>query len=745
MPSQFTLDDAALLLMQIEPADRDEAARLRDQLHGYADLAPPSQVVAALKASACLDAVAQGSPDAAAKLVEAGRFLEMAMGTAAGAAPAPAAPSALPAPAAVGVAGVAPVDASAGEALADDADVSLIGDFITESRECLAGAEAALLALETDPGDGEAINIVFRAFHTIKGTSAFLGLDRVAGFAHHAESLLSRVRDREIEYTSDCASLALRSSDMLTALLGEVEGALGGALMFLPDGYGELLAELEAVDATGVVPPSEGDAFGAGFAAAAAAVTFAPAAVASIAAPASAGAPPRLHDADETAFEHHPESAARSVAPHVELHVDREPAAVAAPTSAAAAKREARAESGAAPAAAESSVRVRTDRLDRLIDMVGELVIAQSMIAGDAVVVSGGHHELARKVAHTGKIVRELQDLSMSMRMVPLKATFQKLARLVRDVAPKAGKQVEFVTEGEETEVDRQMVDVIGDPLVHMVRNSVDHGIEPADERARLGKPRTGTVRIHAYHAGGQVVVELHDDGRGLNREKIVAKGVSKGLIPADRNLSDGEVFSLIFAPGFSTADKITDISGRGVGMDVVKRNIESLRGRVDIASESGKGSVFSVRLPLTLAITDGMLVRVGEERYVVPTHNIHMSFRPERASLSTIAGRGEVVMLRGEIMPVIRVHRLFGVQGAQEDPTNALLMIVGDGERRSALLVDELLGQYQVVAKRLGDGVGQVAGVSGGAILGDGRVGLILDVAEIVALARQGADRTAA
>jgi two-component system chemotaxis sensor kinase CheA len=333
----------------------------------------------------------------------------------------------------------------------------------------------------------------------------------------------------------------------------------------------------------------------------------------------------------------------------------------------------------------------------------------------------------------------------MKTRMQPIGNVWSKFPRIVRDLAQMCGKQVRIEMLGKETDLDKTIIEAIKDPLTHIVRNSVDHGIEPADERARLGKPRTGTVRIHAYHAGGQVVVELHDDGRGLNREKIVAKGVAKGLIPADKNLSDGEVFNLIFAPGFSTADKITDISGRGVGMDVVKRNIESRRGRVDIASESGKGSVFSVRLPLTLAITDGMLVRVGEERYVVPTNNIHMSFRPERASLSTIAGRGEVVMLRGEIMPVIRVHRLFGVQGAQEDPTNALLMIVGDGERRSALLVDELLGQYQVVAKRLGDGVGQVAGVSGGAILGDGRVGLILDVAEIVALARQGADRTAA
>jgi two-component system chemotaxis sensor kinase CheA len=335
--------------------------------------------------------------------------------------------------------------------------------------------------------------------------------------------------------------------------------------------------------------------------------------------------------------------------------------------------------------------------------------------------------------------VRELQDLSMSMRMVPLKPTFQKLARLVRDVAHKNGKLVELVTSGEDTEIDRTMVDVVGDPLVHMVRNAIDHGIEFAAERMANGKPAAGVVRLSAHHAGGNVVVELSDDGRGLNRDKIVAKAIERGLIASDKGMSESDVFNLIFAPGFSTADAITDLSGRGVGMDVVRRNVEALRGQVEITSAAGKGSTFSLRLPLTLAITDGMLVQVGAERYIVPTANIHMSFRPEPSMLSTVAGRGEVVMLRGEVMPVIRVHRVLGVADAVEHATEALLMIVGDGERRAALLVDQLLGQQQVVTKPLGAGVGQVAGVSGGAILGDGRVGLIVDVGEILALAQAG------
>jgi two-component system chemotaxis sensor kinase CheA len=361
------------------------------------------------------------------------------------------------------------------------------------------------------------------------------------------------------------------------------------------------------------------------------------------------------------------------------------------------------------------------------------------MVTQDSTVHQVGNHELLKKVTHAGKIVRELQDLTMSIRMVPLKNAFQKMARLARDLARKNKRQVNFIPEGEDTEIDRNMVDVISDPLVHMVRNAIDHGIEPPEVRAANGKSAAGMLRLAAYHSGGDVVVEMEDDGKGLDRGKILEKAAAKGLIDADKSLSDSEVFDLIFAPGFSTADKITDISGRGVGMDVVKRSVEALRGRIEIASESGKGSKFIVRLPLTLAITDGMLVQVGTERYIIPTVDIKLSFRPDQQSLSTVAGRGEMVMLRGDLMPLFRLHRLFDIAGAVEDPIKGLLVVVGDGTRRCALLVDELLGQQQVVAKTLGDGLGRIQGVSGGAILGDGRVGLILDPSEIVALARQG------
>ena len=704
--AEFTLDDAVTLLLQLEPEDRDEFARVREAL---ADLAFGNKVPIAIqptvaKAVRVLKPLAEGTaPDPAAAFAEVCALLEQAMdGAPAATAPAPRPAVVAVAPAAAPVAGgVDPADV-----LPADVDLELLRDFLVESRDCITGSEAALLALEHTPDDMEAVNTVFRAFHTVKGTSAFIGLARMCAFAHEAESLLSRVRDRDIAYTSACATLSLRSVDMLKALLDAVEETLHasgpGGHLELPEGYQALIDALVGYDGSAAAP--------------------------------HVPTPVAVQDAQLA-------EAAADDGFFVERRTDDRPQGE---RRQGADRRQGDRRNGNE---ADQFLRVRTDRLDRLIDMVGELVIAQSMISGDETLgaardgaASGTHHELNKKITHAGKIVRELQDLSMSMRMVPLKATFQKLTRLVRDVTAKLGKDVEFTTEGEDTEIDRNLVDVVGDPLVHMVRNALDHGVETPDERLRAGKPRQGRVTLSAYQAGGSVIVELRDDGRGLNRERIVRKAIEKGLIDSDRGMTDGEVFQLIFAPGFSTAEKITDVSGRGVGMDVVKRNIESVRGRVEIASTPGQGTTFYVRLPLTLAVTDGMLVRVGAERYVVPTTNIHMSFRPERAMLQTIGGSGEVVTLRGEVMPIVRLHRLFNVAGAQQDPTEALLMIVGDGrQRRSALLVDELLGQQQVVAKSLGDGIGTVGGIAGGAILGDGRVGLILDVGDIVALAQSG------
>jgi two-component system chemotaxis sensor kinase CheA len=381
---------------------------------------------------------------------------------------------------------------------------------------------------------------------------------------------------------------------------------------------------------------------------------------------------------------------------------------------------------------AESTVRVATTRLDTLINTVGELVIAQAMVVQDLGAVTPDQR-LARNLSHLGKITRSLQDLSMAMRMVPIAGVFQKMARLARDTAHKAGKDVEFSQIGGETELDRNVVEAISDPLVHMVRNAIDHGLENPEDRQRAGKPRAGKLLLKARHQAGNVVIEISDDGRGLLREKIVKKAIAAGIVREEQELSEQEIFQLIFHPGLSTAEKVTDISGRGVGMDVVKKNVEALRGRIEIASTPGSGSVFTLRLPLTLAVIDGLIVKVGTHRYIIPITSIEQSLRPTREQLSSVQGKGELCKVRDRLLPIVRLHSLFNIEPKTDDPTQALVVIVQEGPSRCCLLVDELIGQQQVVIKSVGKEIGSLPGFAGCAILGDGNVSLILDVAELI------------
>jgi two-component system chemotaxis sensor kinase CheA len=311
------------------------------------------------------------------------------------------------------------------------------------------------------------------------------------------------------------------------------------------------------------------------------------------------------------------------------------------------------------------------------------------------------------------------------------------MARVVRDLAKKSGKDIEFIPYGEDTMLDKSVVDRIGDPLIHLVRNSVDHGIETSqDERIKNGKSSTAHVSLTAFHKGGNIHIEIHDDGRGLNKHAITEKAREKGLIKENQPLSDREVYDLILLPGFSTAKKVTDVSGRGVGMDVVKRAIEDLRGNIDIYSEEGKGTTFSLRLPLTLAIIDGMLVGVGCEKYIIPTLSIVESIRPKPADIVTIANRGEMIQIRDSLLPLFRLSQLFELHGAKQDPSDAIVIVVEDSGKRTGLMVDELLGQQSTVIKNLGASLKGLPGISGGSIMSDGRVGIILDVAGIVKLA---------
>jgi len=377
-----------------------------------------------------------------------------------------------------------------------------------------------------------------------------------------------------------------------------------------------------------------------------------------------------------------------------------------------------------------ATVKVETSKLDSLVDLVGELVISQSLVAQDLTSLSRMDPQFARNVAQIGRVTRELQRVSMSLRMAPIRGAFQKMARVVRDVGAKQGKEVRLVTEGDDTELDRNMTEELTDPLMHMIRNAVDHGIEMPDARVAHGKPAVGCVHLRAHHQSGSIVVEIEDDGEGLSKERILAKAVEKGLAAPDAKLSEDEIFEFIFAAGFSTAQKVTDVSGRGVGMDVVRRNVERLRGQVAVSSTPGKGSLFKLIVPLTLAIIDGLIVKIGAERFIIPTLSVRESFRPQAGMVSTVQGRGEIVNVRGRLIPLMRLSQLFGVEGAATDPMAGVIVVVTTGTAVKCILVDSLINRQEVVIKNVGDLVRRAnPAVAGAAILGDGRVGLIIDV----------------
>jgi len=388
------------------------------------------------------------------------------------------------------------------------------------------------------------------------------------------------------------------------------------------------------------------------------------------------------------------------------------------------------------PAAANAVVKVDTVKLDALVDLVGEMVIGQSLVSQDIAELSETNPQFARNMGQLSRITRELQRVSMSLRMVPVRSVFQKMARIVRDLGARQQKKVRFVTSGDDTELDRSVVEELSDPLMHMVRNSMDHGIESVEKRLAQGKPPAGTLQLRAYHQGGNIIVEVEDDGAGLPRERILAKAVERGLAAPDAHPTDDEVFSFIFAPGFSTAENVTDISGRGVGLDVVRRNIEKIRGRVDISSTPGKGTLFKITLPLTLAIIDGLILKVGEERYIIPTLSVRESFHPKPGMITTLQGRAELVNVRGRLIPLLRLYDFFEIKPGSTDPGDGIVVVVQSGPDLRCLLVDGLLSKQEVVIKSLGGLMGlKHPALAGAAILGDGRVGLILDVNALVHL----------
>jgi two-component system chemotaxis sensor kinase CheA len=386
-----------------------------------------------------------------------------------------------------------------------------------------------------------------------------------------------------------------------------------------------------------------------------------------------------------------------------------------------------------------TSIRVDTDKIDKLINLVGELVITQSMLSDLGVRFEMSQMPvLLERMAQLEQNTREIQERVMGIRMLPIGTAFSRFPRLVRDLSAKAGKKIQLVLSGEETELDKTVIESIGDPLTHLVRNSADHGLEAPEERLDNNKPELGTIRLNAFHAGGSICVTVEDDGRGLNRDKILAKAIKQGLIAEDEKLSDEQIWPLIFKPGFSTAEKVTDVSGRGVGMDVVKRNIESLGGVVTIKTALGKGTIFTLKLPLTLAIIEGMTVRVGKETYIVPLLSILESIRPKAGAIHTVVGKGELIDVRNTYLPMMRLYEVFSLQPEFTDPAKAILLILETEGEQVAVMVDEILGQQQVVIKSMEQNFHKVDGIAGATILGDGTVGFILDVRGLIEMSRR-------
>ncbi len=714
----LSLDDLATQLMQVEVDDHEQLKLFKNALTALVNGREYSETVRAVIAIAVpnLENIIEQRPAEAAAVLEGiGRRIEEAMGLAEAQDgksvppreekdPSPMEDESCDSPVPNGPQGRT-------DYLAKDVDPNILREFVTESMELIENAEEALLELENNPGDQEAVATVFRAFHTIKGTSSFLKVRIVSELAHHAESLLSSVRDGKIVYNGPYAELSLYAVDMLKNLIHGVNQVLQGKPLCKPGGYDDLMFLLQNPERTREAEDTAADEL--------------------------PWVAPRMGDilvaqgnVDRKKIE---EAVAKKSGRPLGVELLREKA-VTVKDVARALRTQQRMKSGGG--IIDSSVRVQTQRLDRLIDMVGEIVIAHSMIAQDAAIVNNRDQELQKKISHASKIVRELQDLSMSMRMVPLAGTFQKMARVVRDLATKTGKSVTFIAEGERTEIDRNMVDLINDPLMHMMRNAVDHGIGLPEERIKQGKPREGTVTLSAYHSAGNVVVEICDDGCGLDRDAIIEKAKRKGIISQEQSLSDREIMNLIFDPGFSTVESVTDVSGRGVGLDVVKRNVEKLRGKIEVQSTRGKGSIFTLRVPLTLGIIDGMVILVGDERYIVPTISIVRSLRPRAKDLATVFNKGEMLSVDGKLIPLFRLGNLFDISNSEEDPTRALVVVVEDNDRHAGLVADELVGQQQIVIKSLGESLKGIPGILGGAIMGDGRVGLIVDVGGLVSIA---------
>ncbi|MBT1074283.1 chemotaxis protein CheA [Geobacter grbiciae] len=588
-------------------------------------------------------------------------------------------------------------------------DQELLDGFLTETAELLEKLDDDLVALEKAPSDTELMNGIFRSIHTVKGASSFLGFELLVKVTHKTEDVLNRMRRGELEVTPEVMDVILEAVDLVKLLVSDIKG--GDIVEREIDGtVGKLLPFLSenAKEATVLKPTS---------------TTVTPSA------PAEAAPTPQA-----TGAETHP-SAEPSPAPEAAPVKTPEPAprAQAPPPPAP------RDDKKGDDLTDNTTVRVDVKRLDDLMNQVGELVLERNrMMQLNTDFNGGGDDTFGEEFGKLSKrisfVTSELQMQVLKMRMIPVEKVFKKFPRIVRNLARDLGKEVDLLVFGEETELDRSVVDEIGDPLIHLIRNAMDHGLETPDERMAAGKPRKGTLILSAAHEGNQIVISIKDDGKGIDPERIARKAKEKGLVTDEQLAAMGqrEILDLIFLPGFSTKEKATDLSGRGVGMDVVRTNIKKLNGIIDIRSELGQGSEFILKLPLTLAIIQSLLVEVEDETYSIPLAAVLETLRVEEREFHTIGGQ-EVLKLRDSVLPLMRLQKIFNVAPSERSRVACYVVVVGVAEKRVGLVVSRLLGQQEVAIKSLGKYLANLPGIAGSTILGDGRVTLIIDPAGLM------------
>ena len=590
--------------------------------------------------------------------------------------------------------------------LTSSEDAVVYNEFVSESREHLDSIEDGILKLEHDAQNIEIINRLFRCFHSIKGAAGFLGLCTTNALCHDLENLLDRARKQTLVIDRVTADIILSATDIQKKLLDNIKVIIDDAsngshecppMDILPIKTSiQALLTREPAAAIKTVTDEQPDVSRLGG---------------------------KLIEAGVIDQATLAKALMEQKRPLGKILVDM---GAATPEMV-----EEVSKTVAGGRKQADFIKVDTKKLDEMLAQVGELVTSQTIVGTDPLLRQLGNEKFARNVNNLMKITRSLQDMVMGLRMLPLRQTFQRMFRLVRDTAAKTGKEVNLVLSGEDTEIDKTLIDEIHDPLVHLMRNAVDHGVETPDVRVQRGKPATGQIQLSAYHYGGNVVIELRDDGAGLDSARLLAKARQLGMASPDREYTEQEIFEFILAPGFSTKDAATEISGRGVGMDVVRRNIDAVGGRLEIRSALGKGTTFTVRLPITMAIVDGMIVEAAGQKFVIPTLSIEESIQAQPDMFCDVSGRGRVIMLRDEVIKIASLSALLGMRSA--NPDSSLVLIVTSEDRKVGIMVDRIIGQQQVVIKSMGESLKGIHGLAGGCILGDGRVALILDIAGLL------------